>query len=315
MLSLHFALFAVLLCCQYGVSYRVYILPEPGAFCLGVFSGDDCITWSDYYAHPRLADHSTTLIFTSGEYSRGTLSVANIKRFTMIGNGAQIQFSLTFSNIGEVGVHNLTLTGNNPTINVRNIQSFVMENCNLSQAPRSYYSYYYGAVRNVYISSSNLSRIINSTFTRVIIDVRSSSNLVVENSTFMNSSQYTTIKGDAYSSVTIYSSRFFNIYATSYGVVYAQGPLEIVDCLFDGNSVSSSGAVVYSVEDVTIRDSRFVRNSASYLSYYYRDYYPRYTQGGSAIRGQRNINIYNCTFSLFIRTSSVIYAYHYNSLL
>ena len=309
MLTLHFTLFAVLLCCQYGVGYRVYILPEPGAFCFGVFSGDDCITWTEYSAHPKLADHSTTLIFTPGVYSYGTLSVANIKRFTMIGDGAQIRFSLIFSNIGEVRMHNVTIT-NNPTINVRNVPSFVMENCKISQAPRSYYEYYYGAEHNVYISGSNLSRIINSAFTRVMIDVYASSTFVVENSIFMNSSQHTTIKGDAYSSVTIYSCRFFNIYAASYGVIYTQGPLEIVDCLFDGNSVDDSGAVVHSMEDVTIRDSRFIRNGATYLSYYYGHYYPRYTRGGKAIRGQRSINIYNCTFSLFTQTSSVIYAYH-----
>ncbi len=320
MRNLHFTLFAVLLCCQYGVSYRIYILPEPGAFCLGVFSGDDCITWSDYSVHPKFADHSTTLIFTPGvyRYSRyySRLSVPSIKRFTIIGDGAELQFPLTFSNIGEVRMHNLTFT-NNPTINVRNVQTFMMENCNLSQAPGSTYSYY-PRVGIVYIFNSNLSRIINSTFissNRVTIDVRSSSNLVVEISTFKNSSQATSIEGDASSSVTIHSSRFFNNYASSYGVVYTHGPLEIVDCLFDGNAVSES-AIVYSVEDVTVRDSKFLRNSASYLSYYSRynsQYYTRYARGGSAIRGQRNINIYNCTFSLFTQTSAVINAYRHNN--
>ena len=150
-----------------------------------------------------------------------------------------------------------------------------------------------------------------------MIYVYASSTLVVENSTFINSNPSTTvtIKGDAYSSVTIYSSRFFNIVSGSYGVVYTQGPLEIVDCLFDGNSVSSSdAAVVHSMEDVIIRDSRFIRNNATYLRYYdYRDSnYPSYTRGGSAIRGQRSINIYNCTFSFFTQTSSVIYYNNYD---
>ena len=90
----------LLLCCQYGVSYRVYILPEPGAFCLGVFSGDDCITWSDYSVNPTFVYHSTTLIFTPGNYTRSSrFSVANIKTFTMIGDSAQLQFQLSLSNI------------------------------------------------------------------------------------------------------------------------------------------------------------------------------------------------------------------------
>ena len=316
MRSLQFTLFAILLCCQYGIGYRIYILPEPGAFCLGVFSGDDCITWSEYSAHPKFADHSTTLIFTPGvytnrySYSYRTFTLANVKRFTMTGNGAQLQFPLTFSNVGEVRMLNLTISiTNNPTISVQNVQSFVMENCTLSQAYR--YSYYQPVGINMYISSSNLSRIVNSTFAKVTIDVRSYSTLLVETSTFMNSSQ---IKGDTYSSVNIYTSRFINNYASSYGVVYTQGPLEIIDCLFDSNSVSG-GAVVYSVEDVTIRNSTFIRNSASYLSYYYRYrppyYYTRFYQGGSAIRGQRNINIYNCTFSLYMQTSSIVYSYSY----
>ena len=107
--------FLVLLCCQYGVSYRIYILPEPGAFCLGVFSGDDCITWSEYSANPTFVDHSTTLLFTPGNYSLvgryeqyGRFSVANIKTFTMIGDRAQLQFPLSLSNIGFVGIHNLS---------------------------------------------------------------------------------------------------------------------------------------------------------------------------------------------------------------
>ena len=316
MRSLQFTLFAILLCCQYGIGYRIYILPEPGAFCLGVFSGDDCITWSEYSAHPKFADHSTTLIFTPGvytnrySYSYRTFTLANVKRFTMTGNGAQLQFPLTFSNVGEVRMLNLTISiTNNPTISVQNVQSFVMENCTLSQAYR--YSYYQPVGINMYISSSNLSRIVNSTFAKVTIDVRSYSTLLVETSTFMNSSQ---IKGDTYSSVNIYTSRFINNYANSYGVVYTQGPLEIIDCLFDSNSVSG-GAVVYSMEDVTIRNSTFIRNSASYLSYYYRYrppyYYTSFYQGGSAIRGQRNINIYNCTFSLYMQTSSIVYSYSY----
>ena len=130
MVALKCVFLVLLLCCQYGDSYRVYILPEPGAFCLGVFSGDDCITWSDYSANPKLADHSTTLIFTPGVYRysqsyRRTLqlSVTNVKRFTMIGDaGAELQFRLSFSNIGQVHVRNLTLS-NNPRIDVRNVQS------------------------------------------------------------------------------------------------------------------------------------------------------------------------------------------------
>ena len=120
---IHVTLF-VLLCCQYGVSYKIYILPEPGAFCFGVFSGDDCLTWSEYSARPTFVDHSTTLIFTPGNYSSSrlstryqssynyygnALSVANIKRFTMIGDGAQLQFQLLLSNIGDVRLYNLTL--------------------------------------------------------------------------------------------------------------------------------------------------------------------------------------------------------------
>jgi hypothetical protein len=97
----------VLLCCQYGVSYRVYILPEPGAFCLGVFSGDDCITWLEYSANPTFVYHYTTLIFTPGNYSDQLLSVTNVQTLILIGDGAQIQFPLSFSNVGYVGVYNL----------------------------------------------------------------------------------------------------------------------------------------------------------------------------------------------------------------
>ena len=106
-----YCIILLLLCCQYGVSYRVYILPQPGAFCLGVFSGDDCITWSEYSANPTFVYHSTTLIFTFGNYTRSSrFSVVNIKTFTMIGDEAQLQFQLSLSNIGYVGIMDLMFT-------------------------------------------------------------------------------------------------------------------------------------------------------------------------------------------------------------
>ena len=319
---IHVTLFVLLCCLQFGVSYKIYILPEPGAFCFGVFSGDDCLTWSEYSARPTFVDHSTTLIFTPGTYSSSrlstryqssynyygsALSVANIKRFTMIGDGAQLQFRLSLFNVEDVRMYNLTFT-DRPRIDVRNVQSFVMENCTLSQTSSSTYYYYRRRIPvGVYFYSSNLSRVVESTFIKVILDVQSYSTLLVDTSTFMNySSGATCIKGDRYSSVTIHGSRFLNNFASTNGVVYTQSPLEIVNCLFDGNSVqSSTGAVVYSVEDVTVADSSFISNSASYYYYLYR--------GGSAIRGQRNINVNNCTFSFYTQSSSIIYSYPYSS--
>ena len=327
---IHVTLFVLLCCLQFGVSYKIYILPEPGAFCFGVFSGDDCLTWSEYSARPTFVDHSTTLIFTHGNYSSSrlstryqssynyygsALSVANIKRFTMIGDGAQLQFQLSLSNIGDVRIYNLTFT-DCPRIDVRNVQSFVMENCTLSQTSSclTYYHYRRRILVGVYFYSSNLSRVIESTFIKVILDV-SYSTLLVDTSTFMNySSGATCIKGDRYSSVTIHGSRFLNNFASTNGVVYTQSPLKIVNCLFDGNSVqSSTGAVVYSVEDVTVVDSSFISNGASYNYYQYSPQYYTYHKGGSAISGQRNIDIKNCTFSFYTQSSSIIYSHPYSS--
>ena len=297
----------VLLCCRYGVSYRIYILLEPGAFCLGVFSGDDCITWSEYSAHPTFVDRSTTLIFTPGIYSssglsrnyHNTLYVANIKRFAMIGDGVQLQFQLSLSNIGDVRIHNLSFT-NSPMIDVRNVQSFVMENCTLSQTSSSLGMSFY---------NSNLNRVIESTLNKVIINVQSHSTLLVDRSTFINSSSATFITGDIYSNVTIKSSRFLNNFATNNGVVYTRGLLTVINCLFDRNSAQSNGAVVYNVGNVTVIGSIFINNTASYVYPYNRLTY--YT-GGSAVRGERNIDINNCTFSFYTQSSSVIYSYQYN---
>ena len=302
----------VLLCCQYGVSYRIYILPEPGAFCLGVFSGDDCFTWSEYSTRPTFVDHSTTLIFTPGIYSSSGLSrnyhnmlyVANIKRFAMIGDGAQLQFQLSLSNIGEVRIHNLSFT-NSPMIDVRNVQSFVMENCTLSQTSSSLGMSFY---------NSNVNQIIKSTFNKVIINVQSHSTLLVDRSTFINSSSATFITGDIYSNVKINSSRFLNNFATNNGIVYTRGLLTIINCLFDRNSVqSSNGAVVYSAGNAIVIGSIFTNNTASYVANpYNRPVHYTYYRGGSAVRGEDNINISNCTFSFYTQSSSVIYSYQYN---
>ena len=302
----------VLLCCQYGVSYRIYILPEPGAFCLGIFSGDDCLTWSQYAARPIFVDHSTTLIFTPGTYSSirlsryryfNTLYVANIKRFALIGDRAQLQFQLSLSSIGEVRIHNLNFA-NSPRIDVRNVQSFVMKNCTLSQMSSSSGMSFY---------NSNVNQIIESTFNKVVINVQSHSTLLVDRSTFINSSSATFITGDIYSNVKINSSRFLNNFATNNGVVYTQGLLTIINCLFDRNSVqSSNGAVVYCTGSVTIIGSSFIKNRASYVNNPNRPVHYTYYIGGSAVRGKGNININNCTFSFYTRSSSVIYSYRYN---
>ena len=205
--------FLVLLCCQYGASYRVYILPEPrlSAFCLSIFSGDDCITWSDYSANPKLADHSTTLIFTPGvyRYSRSyrrtlQLSVTNVKRFTMIGDtGAELQFWLWFSNIGQVYMQNLMLS-NSPRINVRNVQSFMMENCTLLPALQT------SSSPGMCISNSKLVQVIESTLNKVKIDVQSHSMLFTDRCTFISSSTATVISGDSYSTLILNNSNFLN---------------------------------------------------------------------------------------------------------
>ena len=310
----------VLISCQHGVSYRIYILPEPGAFCLGVFSGDACLTWSEYSANPIFVDHSTTLIFTPGSYQRySTLSVANVRHFTMIGDGAHIQFGLSLSNIGYVGMHNLTFANrarssyyysrNNPTISIRNIRSFVMENCALSLSQNS------GSVVGLYLYSAN-SKIIESTFNGTSTDARcsqSSPTLLVTRSTFTNSSY---IIGNSYCNVTIHSSRFVNNYVSSSqsGVVSTRGLLTIVNCLFERNSALSSRGIVNSDGDVTVLNSNFTSNEAAYVS---NSYYSRlrftYYRGGRAISGQGNINISDCTFSYYTQSHSVVYSRRYSS--
>ena len=166
-----YCILLVLLSCQHGMSYRIYILPEPGAFCLGVFSGDTCLTWSEYSANPTFVDHSTTLIFTPGSYRLQryyySFSVANIKHFAMIGDGAHIRFRLSLSNIG---MHNLTFTNAGreyPTINIRNVRSFVIENCTLNHTQS------YGSVVGLYLNRTN-SKIIETTFNGTSIDAHCS---------------------------------------------------------------------------------------------------------------------------------------------
>ena len=94
----------------------------------------------------------------------------------------------------------------------------------------------------------------------------------------------------------IQSSRFINNSLSS-NLVFSQGSLTVVDCLFDGNTVRGSnlGAVyTYSRDDVTIRDSNFTDIGGS----------------GHAIIGYQNVTISNCIFSY---CSSAVYtplSYH-----
>ena len=191
---------------------------------------------------------------------------------------------------------------------------FIMENCSLSQTSISSY-YYTSTSPGVSFYNSNRNHIIESTFNKVIINVQSYSTLLADRCTFMNSSRATIITGrDIYSSVTLNNSMFLNNYADRNGVVYTRGVLIISNCLFDRNSVLySSSAVVYSTGDVNVIQSSFVRNRASYVSSSssYRPVNYAYYEGGSAIRGERNINISNCTFSHY-KSSSIIYSYCYN---
>ena len=284
--------------CQHGMSYRIYILPEPGAFCLGVFSGDTCLTWSEYSANPTFVDHSTTLIFTPGSYQLQhhflSFSVANIKHFTMIGDGARILFRLSFSNIGYVGLHNLTLANdprgsNSPRIGIRNIRLYVMENCTFSLSSN------FGSTVGLHISNTN-SKVIESTFNGTSIDAyctQSSPTLLVSRSTFINSS---CVIGSSSCRMTIHSSRFVNNHHRD-GVIYTQGLLIIVNCLFDRNS-APNGGTVYSNGDVTVMSSNFTSNEA---------------RGGSAISGLHNINVSDCTFSFYTQSDSVVHSRRYNS--
>ena len=289
----YYCRFLVLLCCQYGVSYRIYILPEPGAFCLGIFSGDDCITWSEYSANPAFVYHSTTLIFTPGNYSlqgrNGQFSVTSIKTLILIGDGAQLQFQLSLSNIGYVGVYSLAFQS--PRIDVSSVDYFVMKNCNLYETESR------GArARLLFYASSffrdNLNVIVNSTFEKVVIEIHSYSTITITACYFTNYST-SAIIGDSYSSVNIQSSRFINNFMLSGQnyLVYIQGSfsesLTVTDCLFD--RISGAGAV-YSSGDMIVMNSNFTSNE------------------GYAVIGYQNINISKCIFSYCAQSSSVVYS-------
>ena len=187
--------------------------------------------------------------------------MTNIKSFTVIGDRARIFFPLSISNIGYVGMHNLTFA-NNPQINVHNVQSFLMKNCTLSKSSASV---------GLYISLTTMNRVVESMFVRASIDARSCSTLLVNGSKFSNVSG-TCIGGDSSSNVVIHSSVFVNNCQSGRGgIIYTQGSLRITDCLFDRNS-ALSGAVVYSNGELTVTNSVFDKNEAIF---YERHYYSR----------------------------------------
>ena len=298
------------------MSYRIYILPQEGEFCLGVFTGDTCISWSEYSARPSFVYHSTTLIFTPGNYTYRSsrysgFRVANIKRLTVIGDEARLQFQLSFSNIGYVSMHNLTLVTNYPKIDVRDVQSFLMENCTLIRTQSSSSSSSLSYSLNLYRSKFN--RIVESTFVQVPINAQTGSTLMVTGCSFSNSTT-SCINGDSSSNITIHNSSFTNNYITNnYGVVTARSSLFVDRCLFDGNS-GRRIAGVYATDDVSVINTIFTNNEASYRIYrYIRPVSYRYYRGGYAISGQRNIYIDNCTFSYYTfsyytGSSSIIYS-------
>ena len=85
----------VLLCCQYGVSYRVYILPELGAFVsVSSLEMTASLGQATLLIPPLSTTLYTTLIFTPGNYSlpenSGAFSAATINTFTMIGDKTQL---------------------------------------------------------------------------------------------------------------------------------------------------------------------------------------------------------------------------------
>ena len=271
-----------------------------------MFSGDPCITWSEYAARPAFVDHDTTLVFTPGDYSLSrTFSVANIKSFTMIGQeGARLLFRMSLKNIGYVGLHNLTLNFiPNNRIEVRSVKSFLMKNCNFSRDPGSV-SYYYGL--NLY--GSNLNRIIDCVFVMAPINVWSSSNdgfspvLSVRGSTFYNFTS-PCIRGNSRSVISICDSKFVNnTLNNQYGIIYTQSAstLTIDSCSFDRNGAQRNYyryAVVYSSSgDLTILNSLFTNDQS---------------HGTAVVQGQRNIFIRNCTFEKY--TSIIIYANAYST--
>ena len=307
------------LCCilsllsfQYGMSYRIYILPQEGDFCLGDFSGDTCISWSEYSARPLFVDHSTTLIFTPGNYTYSrygsVFRVANIKRLTVIGDGARLQFQLSFSNIGYVSMHNLTLVTNYPKVDVRDVQSFLMENCTLIRTQSSSSSSSLSYSLNLYLS--NFNRIVGSTFVQAPINAQSYSTLMVTGCSFSNSTT-SCINGDSSSNITIHNSSFTNNYITNrYGVVTARSSLFVDGCLFERNSATGGGtAGAYSTSDLSVMNTIFTNNNAIFIyGYYSRSVTYRYSRGGYAISGQQSIYIDNCTFSYYTGSRSSIYS-------
>ena len=207
------------------------------------------------------------------------------------------------SNVQSFVMENCILTKDSiyyyyPRINVRYVQSFVMERCTLT---RTFGSSYSSSSTTVDLYHSNINRIIDSTFVNVIVRAQSGSALFVSQSRFYNSSA-SCIRGEGSSSVTIHNSSFVNNYIANTGVVYTstQTSLTIVDCLFYRNS--GGYGTIYSSGDVTVINSNFSDNEATYNT----------NRGGYAIQGRKNIHIYNCTFTHYTAISSVIYSYNEN---
>ena len=75
---------------------------------------------------------------------------------------------------------------------------------------------------------------------------------------------------------------FENIVGTSYGALFANGPVAIEGCTFTANrAVSGDGGAIHAKSSVTVKNSRFKGNKAN---------------DGGAISGLSDINVYGCEF-------------------
>ena len=230
--------------------------------------------------------------------------MTNIKTLIMIGDRAQLQFQLSLSNIGYVGVYSLAFQSSR--IDVSSVDYFVMKNCSLyeTESRDARLLFYASSFRGNY----NLNTIVNSTFEKVEINIQSYSSelfaiMTITACLFVNYST-STIVGDSHSSVNIHSSRFINNFMSSgQNLVYVQGSssesrplrLKVIDCLFDRISVRDGAGVLHSSGDMIVMNSNFTNNEAN---------------GGYAVIGYQNINIYKCIFSykFYTQSSSVVYS-------
>ena len=227
------------------------------------------------------------------------------------GSGYRIEKDITIDGQG----HTIETYSTTPIFYIENGYNLTVRNINFVNPTSSAC-----AVGLYYEASLTVLNCTFSKFKNAIVSSSSTSSVTVKNSIFAGIEGYTTTKCTgiiAKGTLTVDSSKFYNLHSSSGGAISAESGFNISNCIFENNSAHGKGGAIYTWRDYNVGEGPYIIQNCSFNNNYalgadggalylagdvYEftlsncSFYNSYSESGGAVYCNENLILDGCRF-------------------